>query len=95
MTVILPDEAQTKLLIVTPSKGIMGEVQELQKELTQASEDEVIDRLYDTCTTIMNRNKDNVKVERETIEDCLDLDDIMMFFTAYLEFINEVAQTKN
>lgn len=92
--VILPDDEQTEILVSTPTKSIMTEVTTLQEELTTAEEDEVIDRLYEVCAGIMSRNKEGKEITVETLK-CLDLEDLTLFLTNYLQFINEIASTKN
>lgn len=92
--IILPNDEQTEILISTPTKEIMGEVTELQAELTTASDDEIMDRLYEVCARIMSRNKAGKEITVENIK-CLDLEDLTLFLTSYLQFINEVASAKN
>ena len=41
----------------------------------------------------MSRNKANIKIEKELLEDILDVEDIMIFLKTYMEFISN--QTKN
>lgn len=92
--VILPDEEQTEILVSTPTKSIMEEVTTLQAQLTTVEEDEVIDRLYEVCAGIMSRNKEGKEITVEILK-CLDLEDLTLFLASYLQFINELAETKN
>lgn len=93
--VILPDKEQTKLNIKTPNKQMMDEITELQKILTECEEDEAIEPLYEICSKIMSKNKEYKTITCKMLYDCLELEDLTLFLTSYLEFINEVAQTKN
>ncbi len=99
LTVILNDEKNTTLLVGTPTKAIMNELIALQKEINSMGDGEVdmesLELLYELSATLMSRNKTNTKVTKEQLENTLDLEDIFTFFTAYMEFIEDVSKGKN
>lgn len=99
LTVTLPDEKSTTLLIGTPTKKLMDDLTVLQSNLEEIEDDssnvESFDELYTACAKIMSRNKAGVVITKEKLEDIFDFEDVIIFFSAYMEFIDEVARSKN
>lgn len=99
LTVVLNDEKNTTLLVGTPTKAIMNELIALQNDLNVMGDGEVnmesVELLYELSATLLSRNKTNTKVTKEELENTLDLEDIFTFFTAYMEFIEDVSKGKN
>lgn len=99
LTVTLADERNTTLLVGTPTKAIFDHLTRLKSSLETLSEDETdvdaTDDLYDACAKVMSRNKSGVKVTKEYLENVFDFEDVMIFFSNYMEFISEVANSKN
>lgn len=99
LNVTLADEKNTTLLIGTPSKKLMDDLMLLQSSLEALEDDpsntESFNDLYTACAKIMSRNKAGVVITKEKLEDIFDFEDVMIFFNAYMEFIDEVANVKN
>lgn len=99
LTVTLPDEKGTTLLIGTPNKKLMDDLVILQENVDKIDENttdtESFNELFDACAKIMSRNKANIEITKETLEEIFDLEDIMIFFNAYMGFIDEVSSSKN
>ena len=99
MTITLADEAETTLMIGTPTKAIMDDLMSLQDNLVSISDDrantEATGELYKTCAKLMSRNKGGIKITAEYLENIFDFEDIIIFFNAYMEFIAEVTGGKN
>jgi hypothetical protein len=99
LSVTLADEKNTTLLIGTPNKRLMDDLTILQSSLDALEEDssnvESFDELYTACAKIMSRNKAGVVITKEKLEDIFDFEDVMIFFNAYMDFIDEVASSKN
>lgn len=98
LTVTLNDEDNTTLLVTTPSKGIFNELalfQELAGGVGEEKDPETVDSLYELTAKLMSRNKGNIKITKEHLEEIFDLEDIIIFFNAYMEFIAEISATKN
>ena len=99
LNVTLADEKNTTLLIGTPNKRLMDDLTLLQSSLDAIEEDsgntESFDELYTACAKIMSRNKAGIVITKEKLEDIFDFEDVMIFFNAYMEFIDEVASSKN
>ena len=96
LTVILPDENKTKLLITTPSKTVLDGFIAIKDQLS-ADElgDEAIDELYEIVAKVLSYNKTKVKITKETIEELFDFEDVIVFLRSYTNFISEVSNSKN
>lgn len=96
ITVTLPDEKETTLIIGTPTKSIMDEFIALQETIDESeNQAEVMDELYDVCAKIMSRNKQNIEITKEFVSDNMDFEDVIVFIKTYSEFIQEVSAGKN
>ena len=96
LTVTLPDEAQSVLMIGTPTKAIFDELLNMKDALEGESvTDDAINDLYEICAKIMSRNKTGRVITMETVQNLFDFEDIIIFVRAYTEFINEVSNSKN
>ena len=96
LTVKLPDEKKTTLLIYTPTKAILDSFLSLKDNLSDATiGDEAIEELYEIVAKIMSCNKGGVKVAKEEIEELFDFEDVIVFIKAYTDFISEVTSSKN
>lgn len=99
LTVTLADENKTTLMIGTPTKAVMDDLVLLQESLDTLSEEEtsieVTNDLYNACARIMSRNKGGIEITKEYLENLFDFEDIIIFFNAYMDFIDEVAGEKN
>ncbi|WP_312288144.1 hypothetical protein [Terrisporobacter sp.] len=96
MTVTLPDDENTKLMIMTPTKAIMDKLIGMEEFLSGVEVGPgVLNDLYDVCAEIMNRNKAGRKITTEYISEILDLEDLIIFFNAYLEYVGSASNSKN
>lgn len=99
LTITLADENKTILMIGTPTKSIMDELIILQTSIETLQEDgnniEATNDLYRACAKVMSRNKGGIEISVEYLEDTFDLEDIMIFFSAYMDFVGEIANEKN
>lgn len=100
LTVTLADENNTTLMIGTPKKGVMTELLLLKDSLESIQEGddnaaEAMDDLYGACAKIMSCNKGGVQITKEMLEDDFDLEDILIFFNAYMGFVDEISKSKN
>lgn len=99
LTVTLADENNTTLMIGTPTKAVMDDLILLKSSLEAIEEDaadnEATDDLFTACAKVMSRNKGGIKISKEYLEEIFDFEDIMIFFSAYMDFITEVTGGKN
>lgn len=94
LTVTLPDEEQTKLLVKMPSKGLLDKVLALQENIEEMNKDN-ISQIYEVTAEILNRNVGNKKITAEKLGELLDFEDLFILFNTYVEFIAEVVNQKN
>lgn len=96
ITVNLPDENNTTLMIGSPTKAVLDSFLNLKDALTAESMgDEAIDELYHICARIMSRNKAGIVITQEQLEELFDFEDILFFIREYTEFISELSNSKN
>lgn len=96
MTVILPDEKNTTLMVCMPSKALFEELTSIKDTLNAAdNSDQILGDLYDLVARLISRNKGGIQVTKEYLESCLDFEDIITFIKSYVTFINSVKSSKN
>lgn len=96
LTVTLPDENRTKLLITTPTKKVLDSFISIKDSLSdEAMQEEAVNELYEIVAKIMSHNKAGIKITRERIDDMFDFEDVIIFIRAYTDFIGEVTSSKN
>lgn len=97
LTVTLNDENKTTIMVCNPSKKLLNEIIAVNVLVgnidDNSSGEEGIDALYEMCAKVMSRNKGGVKIEKELLEDVFDIEDIMIFFKTYMDFMS--SQAKN
>ena len=94
LTVTLPDEKKTMILVGLPTKAIFDEFVNLKNSLGEVGDD-AIEELYSIVAKILNCNKNGVKISTETVKEIMDFEDIVYFIQAYAEFIQEITNSKN
>lgn len=100
LTVTLADEKKTTVMICAPTKRVLSAIIGLKDTMTDIEEtndisEETLNELYSLTAEIMSHNKGGVKIEAELLEEIFDFEDIMTFFDAYMDFINEETAGKN
>ena len=99
-TVTLPDKNETTIMIGTPTKAVFDELTSVEAtfkayEKETDSAEEIISDLYDLVARVMSYNKGNIRITKEMLAECLDIEDIILFFKSYLGFISEIQSLKN
>ena len=95
LRITLKDKNKTVINVSNPSKKLLKELINVDKMIKNENieEEEQIGILYELCAKILSRNKESLNINKDLLEDILDIEDIITFFKAYLEFIN--TQIKN
>ena len=100
LILVMKDKKQTTLHVTTPTEQMVEELRvnlpELQKTLT--GQDEEASRLvYKLAAKLINCNLDGVTTTSEELAKKygMNLEDMTIFFTAYMEFIEEIQNAKN
>lgn len=92
-----------KILVKTPTKHIMDDLLNLKTDFetveSQGEDNEAsaqaLDEIYTICASIMSNNIGQKKIEVDYLSEVLDLEDLIIFFESYTDFVNELSQTKN
>ena len=100
LELIMPDTDHTIIKVGTPTESLVEELAKLEPQLNKAlqSEDEEAKAaIYDLAARLINCNRNFVKVTPEDLRDKFDmnLENLIIFFGTYIDFINEVTQAKN
>lgn len=98
LTITLNDEKKTTIMIGTPTKAIMNEMLSLSDSLESDGDNvsqETIDDLYYVCARVMSRNKGGVNITKEYLEEIFDIEDLFIFFNAYMDFVTVLGNEKN
>lgn len=97
LIVTLSDKKKTTIMVCNPSKKLLTEITSIDSLIRSIDNDSTgeneIDALYEVCAKVMSRNKGNIKIEKELLEDIFDIEDIMIFFKTYIDFVS--SQAKN
>lgn len=90
------DEKGTTILVGTPTKAILDEFISYQDKIDDLEENrDATNDLFEICAKTMSRNKTGAKITRKYLESVFDMEDIKIFFHAYIEFISEIVNSKN
>lgn len=93
------DDARTVLRVKTPTEGMIQELQALAPELkkVETGDRDAVDMIYDLGARLMSCNRDFITVTAADLREKyrLDLESMLVFFSAYVDFINALSNEKN
>lgn len=93
------DDARTVLRVKTPPESMVQELQAMQGEFGKLETGDVdaVSMIYDLAARLMSQNRDFIKVTAQDLRDKykMALEDMILFFNAYLDFINVLSNEKN
>ena len=97
LTIKLNDAKKTTLMIGTPTRNILAEFVSINERVGDESgaDMDTINDLYNVCAKIMSFNKGGIEITAEYLGDFFDVEDILVFFNAYGEFMGSVTNAKN
>ena len=97
LTIKLNDEAKTVIMIGTPTKKILDRFIGINDTIDSegGADSEAINELYEVCAEVMSFNKGGIKITSDYLAEFFDLEDIMVFFKAYSEFMATLTSSKN
>ena len=100
LSLIMQDDAQTQINICTPTERLVEELQEALPELEpilSSGDRNSIGVIYDLAARLINCNRSFITVTPEELRGKyrMDLEMLLIFFGAYVDFINEIANAKN
>lgn len=96
----LQDKERTTILVSTPSEGLVRELESVAPELSKMYEtgnQESVDAIYDLAARLISCNRQDKQVTAEELRTKykMGLESALLFFSAYLDFINELTNAKN
>lgn len=96
----MSDDARTRIAVSTPNEGLIEELNATLPEMENALKSgnaDTIRIIYDLAARLMNCNRNFVKVTAEELRDKyrMDLDSLIIFYQAYIEFVEDIINLKN
>jgi Zn-dependent alcohol dehydrogenase len=93
------DENQTTILVACPTKKMVDDLIAFEESLKAVNDGELTGdatgELYATCAKLLSRNKTGKAITKEFLEETLDIEDINTVYNSYMEFVIEIANSKN
>lgn len=96
----MQDTERTKIRVSTPTENLVEELElalpELQA-LPKAGNAEALQASYNLAAKLINCNRSFITVTAEELRNKykMDLESLIVFFTVYMDFINEIYNAKN
>ena len=100
LTVKLNDDDKTVLAVNTPTKAVWDAMFDCASKLDGITDDaetmaDTLDSLHEVCAVALSNNKNRKHFTVDDLKGLFDLEDLILFFTTYMDFVGEVASTKN
>ena len=100
LELVMQDADRTHIRVSTPTEGLVEELAALAPQLEkvlQAKDADSIAAIYDLAARLINCNRDCLKVTPEELRGKfrMNFESLVIFFGAYVDFINEITQAKN
>jgi hypothetical protein len=100
LEIILKDEARTKVVICTPTVALIEKLQTTASEIkgiVSKGNDEGINAMYDLMAELVNCNESGITVTSEELREKykMELVDVIVFYSLYMDFIDEIKAAKN
>ena len=100
LRLVMQDEAKTTIDVSTPTEGLIEELAAATRELDavlQSGDASMVQAIYDLAARLISCNRNFMKITAEELRDKykLNLEDLVIFYSAYLDFIDEVTNSKN
>lgn len=100
LVLTMKDAAKTKIRVSTPTEDIVEKLQTVSHELNEVlanGDGASIRATFDLAAQLISCNRDGIRVTAEQLRDefNLDLEDLVIFFSAYIDFVEEISRAKN
>ena len=100
LELVMQDDERTHIKVSTPTESLVEELAKLAPQLEkvlQSQDEESIAAIYDLAARLINCNRNFVKVTPEELRGKyrMNFESLIIFFGAYVDFINEVTNAKN
>lgn len=96
----MQDKDRTTILVSTPSEALVRELEEVAAEMStlfNRGDQESVDAIYDLAARLISCNRQGLQVTAEELRTKyrMGLESALLFYSAYLDFINELTNEKN
>lgn len=100
LRLIMQDDDRTSIDVTVPTEGLVSELIAAAPELETIVKNEDGDSIravYDLAARLISCNRGGIAVTADDLREKynLDLESIIVFYGAYTDFINEIANAKN
>lgn len=100
LSLVMRDDAKTRIDVTTPTEGMYEELRHISPKLTTAAkEPESADarELYDLTARLISCNQQGLRVTAEDLAGKyrFNLESLILFYGAYVRFVDEVTSIKN
>lgn len=100
LRLIMQDDAHTEILVITPTEGLVEELEHIRpnfEAMITNKEKLDIQALYEFAAKVINCNRSFVTVTAEELAGKyrMNLESLVIFFGAYVDFIKLVTNSKN
>ena len=96
----MKDDERTVIRVSTPTEALIEEIQLVAPKLDAAingKSETSTESVYDLAARLISCNRDDLTVTKEELRGKyrMNLENMLIFFSAYIEFINEITHEKN
>lgn len=100
LEITLKDDAQTKVVICTPTVALIERLQTAASEIkgvVSKGDDEGINAMYNLMAELVNCNVSGITVTSEELRGKykMELVDVIVFYSLYMDFVEEIKAAKN
>lgn len=100
LRLIMQDDRRTTIDVTTPSEALVEELTETAPELEtvlKSMDANSIRTVYDLAARLISCNLAGLQVTAEDLRDKykMNLESLIVFFSAYIDFIEEITKAKN
>lgn len=100
LTLILQDENRTRIDVTTPTESLVEELRHIAPQLSASLEnpnDMDAKAPYDLAARLISCNKQGLQVTAEDLAGKyrMNLESMLIFYGAYVEFIDDITKAKN
>ena len=100
LPLVMRDAEKTEIEVTTPTEGLVGELQAMAPELSgvlDAKDAASIEAVYVLAAKLMSCNRAGLQVTADDLRNKykLNLEALIVFYNAYLSFLNEITSAKN
>lgn len=99
LELVMMDEEQTVLHVKMPTKAMFKELTDSDATVEGAENGNAdsIDTLYDLVARVLDCNRDRIRVTPSDLEAkyCMELEDVILTYRAYVSFVLSIVKEKN